>query len=105
MNLVPKPNVLSLIWAHFGFEPDDKGQKANLDEATCHIRRKKVSASQGNLSKLRSHVLINHPAAFAWLGSSTPASGGSTASGQQRQLGVSEAFARGAKHQCDSNQW
>ena len=45
---------------------------------------------------------MDHPAALMGLGSSIPASGKGTTSGQQRQLG---AFARQAKYQCDSNQW
>ncbi len=36
-NLVPKSKIVSPIWAHFGFEPDDKGQPVNLDEVICHI--------------------------------------------------------------------
>ncbi len=105
-NLVPKPNIVSPIWAHFGFEPDDMGQPVNLDEAICRICRRKVSVSRGNTTNLRSHLRINHPLTFAGLGSRTPTLGNvnPTTSGQ-RQLGVSEAFARGAKYQSDSNQW
>ncbi|KAL7841435.1 hypothetical protein SRHO_G00251260 [Serrasalmus rhombeus] len=54
------------------------------------------------MTNLRSHLRVNHPSVFAERGSSTPASGGGTTSGQQR---LSEAFARGEKYQRDSNQW
>lgn len=47
-NLVPKTNVTSPIWRHFGFEPDVKGQSGNLDKAISLICRKKVSVSQQN---------------------------------------------------------
>ncbi len=106
-NLVPKSKIVSPIWTHFGFEPDGKGQPVNLDEAICHICRRKVSVSRGNTTNLRSHLRINHPLAFAGPGSSTHTLGNvkPTTSGQERQLRVSEAFARGAKDQSDSNQW
>lgn len=60
-DLVPKPNIVSPIWTHFGFEPDDKGQPVNLDEAICRICSRKVSVSRGNTTNLRSHLRINHP--------------------------------------------
>lgn len=104
-NLVSKPNTVSPIWAHFGFEGDDKGQPVNLDKAVCRICRTKVSVSRGNTTNLRSHLRINHPVAFAGLGSTSSTPTLATTSGQQRQLGVSEAFARGAKYQRGSNQW
>lgn len=104
-NLVFKPNTVSPIWAHFGFEADDNGQPVNLDKAVCRICRTKVSVSRGNTTNLRSHLRINHPVAFAGLGSTSSTPTLATTSGQQRQLGVSEAFARGAKYQRGSNQW
>uniref|UniRef100_A0A9J8DDS8 BED-type domain-containing protein n=1 Tax=Cyprinus carpio carpio TaxID=630221 RepID=A0A9J8DDS8_CYPCA len=60
-NLVFKPNTVSPIWSHFGFEADDKGQPVNLDKAVCRICRTKVSVSRGNTTNLRSHLRINHP--------------------------------------------
>uniref|UniRef100_A0A3P9IHA7 HAT C-terminal dimerisation domain-containing protein n=1 Tax=Oryzias latipes TaxID=8090 RepID=A0A3P9IHA7_ORYLA len=101
-NLVSKSNTVSDIWAHFGFEADDKGQPGNLDKAICRIHRTEVSVSRGNTTNLRSHLRINHTVAFAGLGST---SSRPSTSGQQRQLGVSDAFARGAKYQSGSNRW
>ncbi len=105
--LVPKPNVTAAIWAHFCFKPDDSGQPANLDEPICCICLKK-SVSWGNASNLRSHLRINHPAAFAGLAgatSSTQALWGAGPSGQMRQMGVAETFARREKYHRDSNKW
>ncbi len=33
--LIPKPNVTSPVWEHFGFQPNEKGESANLDEPIC----------------------------------------------------------------------
>uniref|UniRef100_A0A3P9LVT4 BED-type domain-containing protein n=1 Tax=Oryzias latipes TaxID=8090 RepID=A0A3P9LVT4_ORYLA len=66
------------------------------------ICRTEVSVSIGNTTNLRSHLRINHPVALAGLGST---SSRPSTSGQQRQLGVSEDFARGAKYQSGSNRW
>lgn len=102
-NLVAKLNTASPIWAHFGFEPNEKGLPANLDEPICRLCHKKVPVSRSNTSNLRSHIRINHPATFATLAENVSEDRPSTAG--KRQTEVSEAFAKGTKYQRESRRW
>ena len=43
--LVSKPNVTSVFWEHFGFQPNEKGEPANINEAFCKICGKTVQVS------------------------------------------------------------
>lgn len=61
-NLVPTSNVLSLIWAHLGFEP---GNEQNIDEAVCQVFSINYLSCEGNIfpnsnlgSYLRSSVMV-----------------------------------------------
>lgn len=100
--LVPKPNVTSPLWEHFGFQPNEKGEPANLDEAVCKICGKKIQAKRGNTSNLRSHLASYHPATEARLPPPTPSRAAAHV-GASRQLGVGEAFARVAKYSMESD--
>ncbi len=44
--LIPKPNVTSSVWEHFGFQPNEKGEPANLDEPICKICGKRVPVTR-----------------------------------------------------------
>ncbi len=46
--LIPKPNVISPVLEHFGFQPNEKGEPANLDEPMCKICGKWVPVTHGN---------------------------------------------------------
>jgi len=96
---------MSPIWAHLALRQKARGSRWIW--AICRICSRKVLVSRGNTTNLRSHLRINHPVAFAGLGSSTPTLGNikPTTSGQQQQLEFSEAFVRGTKYQSDSNPW
>ncbi|XP_076591430.1 E3 SUMO-protein ligase ZBED1 [Chaetodon auriga] len=100
--LVPKPNVTSPLWEHFGFQPNEKGEPANLDEAVCKLCGKKIQVKRGNTSNLRSHLASYHPALEARLPPHTPSRAAAHV-GASRQLGVGEAFARVAKYSIDSD--
>ncbi|QQP39025.1 Zinc finger BED domaincontaining protein 1like, partial [Caligus rogercresseyi] len=108
-NLVAKPNVTSSVWAHFGFEPDDRGLPANVEEPICKICYKKIPVSRSSTSNLRSHLRINHPATFAGLdtvgSTNTSSEDRPSTSDQRRQLGIAESFSKGTKYQRDSHQW
>ncbi len=45
-NLVPKPNIVSPIWAHFGFEPDDKGQAGEFGRGNLRIVEEKYPSRE-----------------------------------------------------------
>lgn len=107
--LVPKPNVTSPVWEHFGFQPNEKGEPANLDEPICKICCKKVPVTRGNTSNLRCHLANCHPAIEAQL---PPQASGRGATSKRtaeasnvtsRQLGVAEAFAKSVKYSRESN--
>ncbi len=53
------------VQAHFGFDPDEKGLLANVDEVISHHCQRKVPASWGISSNLRSHLRIKHPVKYA----------------------------------------
>ncbi len=40
--LVTKTKVTWPVWKHFSFQPDQKGEKANLQEPTCKTSRPRV---------------------------------------------------------------
>lgn len=103
--LVSKPNVTSPLWEHFGFQPNEKGEPANLNEAICKICGKTVQVKRGNTSNLRAHLTSYHPAIEARLPAPPPpaAHRGATHAGASRQLGVAEAFARVTKYSRDSD--
>ncbi len=65
--LIPKPNVISPVLEHFGFQPNEKGEPANLDELICKICGKRVPVTRGNTSNLRCHLANCHPAIEAQL--------------------------------------
>lgn len=58
-DLVPKSNVLSLIWAHLGFEP---GHEQNIDEAVCqdfslnHLSCERNIFPNSNLGSANEHT-------------------------------------------------
>ncbi|KAI2662248.1 E3 SUMO-protein ligase ZBED1 [Labeo rohita] len=101
--LVPKPNVTSPVWEHFGFQPNEKGEPANLDEPICKICGKKVPVTRGNTSNLRCHLANCHPAIEAQL--PLPASGRGATSKRTAEAGVAEAFAKLVKYNRESNRY
>ncbi len=101
--LVPKPNVTSPLWEHFGFQPNEKGEPANLDEAVCKICRKKIQVKRGNTSNSKSHLASYHPAIEARLPPPAGPTQRRAAAGPSRQLGVAEAFARVSKYSIGSD--
>ncbi|KAM4590974.1 E3 SUMO-protein ligase ZBED1-like [Odontesthes bonariensis] len=100
--LVPKQHVTSPIWEHFGFQPNEKGEPANLDEAVCKICFRKLQVKRGNTSNLRSHLASYHPAVEVRLPPPAGSTQSQAAAGASRQLGVAEAFARAVKYGAGS---
>ena len=89
--LVYKPNVTLPLWEHFGFQPNEKGEPANLNEAICKICDKTVQVKRGNTTNLRARLASYHPAIEAWLPLPPPPatqSRGAAHVGASRQLGV-----------------
>lgn len=63
--LVPKPRVTALLWVHYGFRPNDKGDSSNTVEVFCKICRKKVPVKGStNLKRHRHIVHSNTPNYF-----------------------------------------
>ena len=60
--LISKPNVTSVFLEHFGFQPNEKGEPANFNEAICKICGKTVQVKQANTTNLRAHLASYHPA-------------------------------------------
>ena len=102
--LVSKPNVTSPLWERLGFQPNEKGEPANLNEAICKIYSKTVQVKRRNTTNLRAHLASYHPAIEAQL-LPPPAkqSCGAAHVGAGRQLGDGEAFARVTKYSKDSD--
>ena len=102
--LVCKPNVTSPLWEHFGIQPNEKEEPANLNEANCKICGKMVQVKRGNTMNLRALLASYHPAIETRLlpPPATQSRGAAHASAS-RQLGVGEAFARVAKYSRDSD--
>ncbi|XP_056437049.1 E3 SUMO-protein ligase ZBED1-like [Gadus chalcogrammus] len=98
--LVSKKNCTSSLWEHFGFQPNEKGEPANLDVAICKICRKSVQVKRGNTTNLRAHLSSYHPSIAARI--ATQGSGAAHV-GASRQLGVAEAFSRVGKYSRDSD--
>ncbi len=107
--LIPKPNVTSPVWEHFSFQPNEKGEPANLDEPICKICGKKVRVTRGNTSNLRCHLANCHPAIEAQLPPQASGRGATSKrtaeAGTSRQLGVAEAFAKSVKYNRESNRY
>ena len=99
--LVSKKNCTSSLWEHFGFQPNEKGEPANLDVAICKICRKSVQVKRGNTTNLRAHLSSYHPSIAARI--ATQGSGAAHHVGASRQLGVAEAFSRVGKYSRDSD--
>ncbi len=103
--LVAKPNVTSPVWQHFSFQPNEKGEPANLDKTICKICARKAPVKQVNTSNLRSH-LASLPAIEAQLLPPAPslgaASKGTAQAGATQQLGEGEVFAQVAKYSRES---
>ncbi len=92
--LVLKPNVTSPVWEHFVFQPNEKGEPANLDEPICKICC--VPVTRGNTFNLRCHLTNCHPAIEAHLPPQASGRGATSKrtaeAGTSRQLRVAEAF-------------
>ena len=119
-DLVSKKNTTSAVWQYFGFQPNEKGEAVNIDEAICKLCDKKVTTRDGYTSNLRTHLRINHPltAARMHLASSSlsatvstpcadtdagPTTTRSTAS--YTQPTVPGAFRKATKYKTDSVCW
>ena len=61
--LVSKPSVTLPLWEHFGFQRNEKGDPANLNEAICQI----CGVKRANTTNLRAHLASYHPAIEARL--------------------------------------
>ncbi len=107
--LVLKPNVTLPVWEHFVFQPNEKGEPANLDEPICNICGKKVPVTRGNTFNLRCHLANCHPAIEAQLPPQASGRGATSKrtaeAGTSRQLGVAEALEKLVKHNCESNRY
>ncbi len=107
--LNPKSNVTSPVWEHFGFQPNEKGEPANLDEPICTICGKRVPVTRGNTSNLRCHLANCHPAIKAQLPPQASGRGATSKrtaeAGTNRQLGVAEAFGKSVKYNRESNRY
>ena len=102
--LIAKPNATAGIWKYFGLEPDENGKPKNLSEVICRLCGSKVPVQRGNTSNPKAHLRCNHPEKHREMTSSESTSSTSGRSGQ-RQLDVSEAYARVAKYNRESNKW
>ncbi len=107
--LIPKPNVTSPVWEHFGFQPNEKGEPANLDEPICKICGKRVPVTCGNTSNLRCHLANCHPAIEAQLPPQASGRGATSKrtakAGTSRQLRVVVAFAKSVKYNRESDRY
>ena len=59
-DLVKKPNSISVVWTHFGFEPDRDGKPVNEELAVCRLCYRKVCTRGSNTSNLFSHLRTAH---------------------------------------------
>lgn len=102
--LVSKPRTTAPLWVHFGFQPNDKGEPLNVEEATCRLCRKLVPVKSANTTNLKQHLQTHHPLQYAELGGKTAAAS-PTAAGPARQLALAESFERRHKYKRDSVKW
>ena len=112
MDLVEKPNKkTSLVWDHFGFEPDSSGKPKNEDKPICKLCRRTVATKGSNTSNLLAHLRTNHPVIHADLRRPTaskrksagPESG--TGGGAMSQPTLAEAIAKSTTYARNSKKW
>ena len=87
------------VWQHFGFQPNEKGEPANVDVAVCKLCMRDVKAKGGNTSNLVCHLEKNHAREFNKL--PKPQAPRSKLS----QPSLQSSFAKVQKYHRDSQRW
>ena len=106
-DLVKKPNSISVVWTHFGFEPDRDGKPVNEELAVCRLCYRKVRTRGSNTSNLFSHLRTAHAKEYSAIKDGrkprkTKNMEGGEGSGQPS---IPQSFARSEKYSHSSKRW
>ena len=70
--LVTPKGTKSILWKHFGFQVDDKGEYLDKKAVRCRLCERSIAYS-GNTTNLRQHLQLHHQEVFGEPGPSTSA--------------------------------